>query len=217
MGKAFARIFVFATVLALVVFGGWWAYDTGLFKSAAERDTSVPNPPAQVEGEDFTPKDAGAPARPGDANAEREWMTVFSPADPSTVQASEGAKAEIIGSGDSQAIRVASSSADASVTFDVGEGILERLAGGKAVFDVIARSEEGKATQISITCDFAGFGDCGRKRYEIGYERGEYLFEIAFPQSAPGGAGSITIVSDLANAGKAVEIFLIRASPAKSE
>lgn len=209
------RLFILATVVAAVGFGIWWAVDTGLFKSASERDTSVPNPPANTGEEDFTPKDAGAPQKPGEADSAREWITIFSPKDPTSVQAGAGASAEVIGGTDSQALRIVSSSADATVAFDVGEGVLERLSGQKAVFDIVARSLDGQPTQISVTCDFAAFGNCGRKRYEVGYETGEFLFEIQFPNSAPGGGGAITVVSDVANGGKALDIVQIRAARAE--
>lgn len=212
-----ARLFVAATLVAAVGLATWWAYDTGLFMSAEERDTSVPNPPARVEGEDFVPKDAGAPQKPGEDGRELQWITVFSPKDPTSVQASAGAKAEIIGAGVAQALRISSTSADAAVTFDVGEGVLAELAGGKVVFDIVARSEEGKPTQMSVSCNFAGFGDCGRKRYEIGHEQNDYLFEMAFPEGNPGGSGTISVISDISNDGKAVEIFQIRAARAASE
>lgn len=209
------RLFILATVVAAIGFGIWWAIDTGLFKSASERDTSVPNPPANTGEEDFTPKDAGAPQKPGDADAAREWITIFSPKDPTSVQAGAGASAEVIGGADSQALRIVSSTAESTVSFDVGEGVLERLSGQKAVFDIVARSLDGQPTQISVTCDFAAFGNCGRKRYEVGYETGEFLFEIQFPQSAPGGGGTIAVVSDVANGGKALDIVQIRAARAE--
>ena len=53
--RPFARMFLVATLLAAVGIGGWWVFQTGLLKTPAERDTTVPNPPATVESEDFTP------------------------------------------------------------------------------------------------------------------------------------------------------------------
>lgn len=209
------RLFVLATVLALLALGAWWAIDTGLFKSASERDTSVPNPPAQAGEEEFTPKDAGAPQKPGEADAAREWITIFAPRDPTSVDARTGASAEVIGNGEAQVLRIASSTGEAAVAFDVGEGVLERLSGGKAIFDIIARSREGEPTQIAVICNFAGFGDCGRKRYEATYETGEFLFEIQFPDEAPGGGGTIAVVSDVSGGGKALDVVQIRAARAE--
>ena len=44
----FARFLAGTVVLALVVIGAWWIITTGAFQSAAERDTSVPNPPLEL-------------------------------------------------------------------------------------------------------------------------------------------------------------------------
>ena len=74
---------------------------------------------------------------------------------------------------------------------------------------------QDKETQISVNCDFGELGDCGRKRYEVGYERGEYLFEVELPAKSPGAGGSIAINSDFANEGKAVDIYEIRVSVAE--
>jgi hypothetical protein len=89
---------------------------------------------------------------------------------------------------------------------------LQQIAGRKAVFDIIARAEEGKETQISVNCDFGELGDCGRKRYAVGYQRGEYLFDVELPDQNPGASGSIAIASDITSGGAAVDIYEIRVS-----
>jgi len=205
-----ARFFAAVIIVAALGLGAWWAVDTGLFLSPGERDTSVPNPPATVDGEDFAPKDDGAPQKPGEA--EREWITVFTPEDAAAVQVPSGASAEVVGSGDDRALRIRSSAADIAVSFDVGRGVLEKLAGHKAVFDISARAEDGKTTQISVACKFGALGDCGRKRYEVGFAPGEFLFEIALPDRDPGGAGVITVIPDVSNGGKALDVLRIRAA-----
>ena len=90
--------------------------------------------------------------------------------------------------------------------------MLEQVAGKHAVFDIVARAEEGKSTQISVDCNFGELGDCGRKRYEVGYEKGEFLFDIVLPDKAPGAEGTIAINTDIDNAGKAVDIYEIKVS-----
>jgi hypothetical protein len=113
-------------------------------------------------------------------------------------------------------IRIRSSASGSAIIFDVGQGILERIAGKKAAFDIVARaSEEGKDTQISVTCSFGELGDCGRKRYAVGHERNEYLFDVQFPDKHPGAAGTIAINSDFDKQGKSVDIYEIRVSIAE--
>ena len=91
--------------------------------------------------------------------------------------------------------------------------MLEQIAGKKAVFDIVARAEEGKETQISVDCNFGELGDCGRKRYAVGYEKRRIsVRDRAAGQAARAPAASIAINSDFANEGKAVDIYEIRVS-----
>ena len=48
--------------------------------------------------------------------------------------------------------------------------MLDQIAGKHAIFDVIARAEDGKDTQMTVDCDFGELGDCGRKRYAVVHE-----------------------------------------------
>ena len=213
--RPFAAMFVVVTLAAAIGAGVWWGMSTGLFKSLAEIDTSVPNPPTVTAEEDFDPDEEpiGAPALPGTAD-QRDWIGVFSPADASTVAAPAGTEAATMSDDTGTFLRLRSNS-DAAVVFDVGQGVLEKLAGKRVVFAVVARAEEGKETQISISCNFGELGGCGRKRYAVGYERGDFLFEVAFPQKQPGAAGTIAIVSDIGGEGKAIDVYEIKASPAE--
>ena len=83
------------------------------------------------------------------------------------------------------------------------------------VADIVARAEDGKDTQMSVSCNFGELGDCGRKRYAVGHERNEYLFDVAFPDKQPGAAGTIAINSDFEGQGRAVDIYAIRVSVAE--
>jgi hypothetical protein len=154
----------------------------------------------------------GAPLKPGEQEALENWVMVFSPDDPTSVAAAAGARAEVVEAGGEKALRIASRSGGASVRFDVGQGILEQIAGKRAVFDIIARTGDGPETQMSVACDFGALGDCGRNRYIVGAQRSEFLFEVEVPAGVPDGAGQIEVVPDVENAGKAVEIIQIRVS-----
>jgi hypothetical protein len=183
--------------------------------TAAERDTTVPNPPRTIESEDFSPEDEASGEPPplhSEATVERNWITVFTPSDPTLANSPAGATAEVMQDESGAFLRVRSGESGAAVLFDVGQGILEQAAGKKALFDIVARAEEGQETEISVDCNFGELGDCGRKRYLVGYERGEYLFEIALPERDPGAGGTIAINSDFANGGKSVDIYEIRIS-----
>ncbi len=214
--RPFAIAFVLATLVAAAGMAGWGALQLGMFKTAAQRDTTVPNPPLTVEDEDFSPDEDENPSTPpplnSEATADRNWIDVFTPADPTLVSAPAGATAEVMQDESGSFLRIRSGSSGAAVLFDVGQGILEQASGKKALFDIIARAEEGQETEITVDCNFGELGDCGRKRYLIGYERGEYLFEVGMPARDPGAGGTIAINSDFSNEGKSVDIYQIRVS-----
>ena len=122
------------------------------------------------------------------------------------------AKADVVQDDTGSFLRIRSGASGSAISFDVGQGVLEKLAGKHAVFDIVARAEDGKDTQISVDCNFGDLGDCGRKRYAVGQQRNEYLFDVKFPDKPPGAAGSIAINSDFDKQGKAVDIYEIRVS-----
>ncbi|WP_136619875.1 MULTISPECIES: hypothetical protein [Mesorhizobium] len=204
-------IFLTVTLLAAVGIGLFFAMQTGVFKTQAQLDTAPPQAPPTVDDDDFTPADSG-PAKPGDADQARDWINVFSPADASHVSAPSDAKAEVMKDDTGSFLRIRSGASGSAISFDVGQGVLEKLAGKHAVFDIIARSEEGKETQISVDCNFGELGDCGRKRYAVGQQQNEYLFDVRFPDKRPGSAGTIAINSDFDKQGKAADIYEIRVS-----
>ncbi|MFD1198087.1 hypothetical protein ACFQ3K_07140 [Brucella gallinifaecis] len=152
-----------------------------------------------------------APIKEGDDPEGRRWINIFTPANATQLSVQGRATAEIQREGSNSFVRVQTAGVEDSVTFDVGEGVLNQLAGKKATFDIVARSDDGKTTQMTVICDFAGLGDCGRRRYDVRDSVSDFLFDQEFPagQSA-GRAGKIIINSDLSGSGKPVDIYAIR-------
>lgn len=213
--RPFAAMFFAVTLFTAGAIGLWWAAQTGLLKTAAERDTTVPNPPRTFESEDFIPEDEEpilAPKKPGETDALKNWISVFTPADVTQVSAPTDASAQVAESDDGPVLRIRSGTSGSAVLFDVEQGVLEQIAGKHAIFDIVASAEEGSETQISVSCNFGELGDCGRKRYAVGRELGEFLFEVELPNASPGAGGTIAISSDISNQGKAVDIHEIRVS-----
>lgn len=209
-------IFVVATLLAAAGIGLYFAKQNGVFKTAAELDTGPPEPTPMLDDEDSSqPAEPGSPQKPGEADQSKNWINVFSPTDPTHVSAPSDAAAEVMKDDTGQFLRIRSGASGSAIAFDVGQGVLEKLAGKHAMFDIVARSEEGKETQISIDCNFGDLGDCGRKRYAVGHERNEYLFDVQFPDKHPGAAGTIAVNSDFDQKGKSVDIYEIRVSIAQ--
>ncbi|MCO5070951.1 MAG: hypothetical protein M9944_07050 [Rhizobiaceae bacterium] len=208
--RPFVGLFVTAALLALGVGGLMFAFQTELLKSADERDTSVHNPPVDLGTEDYTPSNDGPPPLGEVAPSQQQWITVFSPGTPATVSAPSNTRAEAMQDESGQFLRIRSSEDGSAVSFDVGPGILEQLAGRKAVFNITARGEEGQTTEMSVACNFGDLGDCGRRRYEVGYETGDYLFEVTFPDKRAGSSGTIAINSDFSGQGRSIDIYGIR-------
>ncbi|KUM23539.1 hypothetical protein AU467_09345 [Mesorhizobium loti] len=208
-------IFVAATLIAAAGIGLYFAKQTGVFKTAAELNTGPPEPTPTLEGEESSQPDTGSPQKPGEADQSKNWINVFSPSDPTHVSTPSDAGADVMKDDTGQFLRIRSGASGSAIAFDVGQGVLEKLAGKHAMFDIIARSEEGKETQISVDCNFGEFGDCGRKRYAVGHERNEYLFDVQFPAKHPGAAGTIAVNSDFDKQGKSVDIYEIRVSIAE--
>jgi hypothetical protein len=208
-------IFLSVTLLAAAAIGLFFAAQTGVFKSSAQLDTAPPQAPPTVDGDDFTsPADTASPLKPGEAEQARDWINVFLPSDPALVSAPSDTTAEAMQDDTGSFLRIRSGASGSAISFDVGQGVLEKIAGKHAVFDIIARSEDGKETQISVDCNFGELGDCGRKRYAVSHERNEYLFDVQFPDKHPGAAGTIAINSDFDKKGKSVDIYEIRVSTA---
>lgn len=156
-----------------------------------------------------------APIKEGEDPEGRTWINIFSPADATRMSVQGGATADIMREGTNSFVRIQSKGANDTVTFDVGEGVLNQLAGKKATFDIVGRSDDGQTTQMSVNCDFANLGDCGRRRYDVRDSVNDFLFDQEFQagQSA-GRGGKITINSDLSGSGKVVDIFAIRVTTA---
>jgi hypothetical protein len=197
-----AGLLIFLVIIGLAV---WTAVELGFLNLSARQGT------AQVE-EPAAGGDNSGPRKPGEVEALENWIVVFSPDDPTTVQALDGAKAEVVDASGENVMSINSGPTGAPIQFDVGQGVLEQIAGKRAVFDIVALTGDGPETQMSVACDFGSLGDCGRNRYLVGPQRSEFLFEVEVPAGTPSGAGSITIVSDVENGGKALSIAQIRVS-----
>jgi hypothetical protein len=208
--RGWAFLFILVTLLAFLIMGLWVAYTTGSLKLRSESDTPVEDVVS------IAPQDAPAPGSapvPAAAPAENDWLMIFRPDNPGDLVVDPTIKAELAGSGPLAHLRIepaASSGAESAVIFSIGKGILEQIAGKSAVFDIVAAADDNNPTQISVLCDFAGLGDCGRKRYRIDAATSDNLFQIEFPEGAPAGDGQVIINPDVDGKGRSLEIYAIK-------
>jgi len=197
--RPIALILVILALLAVIVLGLWWII------GGVPRQVESPNSDTAVSA-----NSENAPARLDESTAEeQEWISIFSPTDPTTANAPAGASAEALQDGEEAYLQIGAEGPDTAVTFDVGQGVLERLAGRRAVFSLNARAAEGE-TEISISCDFGSLGDCGRTRYAVSSAPSEYLFEVQFPDERPSAGGRISIVPDVEGQGRMLDVFSLR-------
>lgn len=206
--RKFAVMFLIVVLLAAIGMGVWWTIQSGILLPIEARDSSVPNPPTELESENFRPESLPDDVTGGSV-ADSDWITIFDPSDSTEVTVPNQVDAEIVEL-DSQAYLRVRSIGGSEVLFDIGQGTLERLSGGKALFSISAIAEEGNPTQISVACDLAELGNCGRKRYEVGSTPGEFLFEIDLPARQPDAAGTLAINPDISGTGLPVYIREIR-------
>ncbi len=209
--------FVMVVVTLGAAFGAalWWAETSGLLKSAEERDTSVANPPATVQSEDFDGSQ-GLTTLGSQSGFTGDWIEVFNPAEPSKLTPRSRAKVEPVNDEAGPRVRITSAAADAEgdVLIEVPVSALEQLSGKTSTVALTVRSGADKPTQFSVECEFASLGDCGRHRFTVNDEKVDMLFKVTFDRSlAPSEPGRILINSDVAGSGHSLNLFAIRILP----
>ena len=178
--------------------------------SEEERDTSVPNPPASVEMENF----AGSP-RPQGRFGE-EWITVFTPDDITDVTESSDASVELVDNGGRQALKILSQNPDeeGEAAFKIGAGVLQSMANRESLIALTLRSSSEEPTQIYVRCNLPGLGDCGRRRFDVSYEVQDVIFSVNLSgKTFNGGEGQLLINSDVSGDERGIDLFSIRIRP----
>jgi hypothetical protein len=215
-GLGFSLVLI--TCLSVLVMGMWFAVSNGALRLRGTQDvadTTVTVAPQDLPEAEKPAAPAGeqtAAQLPAATPAEN-WLMIFRPDNPGELVVDPTISANVKGSGPLAHLRVEpakSSTGDAAVVFSIGQGVLEQIAGKRAVFDIVAAADDGNPTQISVFCDFAGLGDCGRKRFQIDAATSDNLFQIEFPAGQPTGGGQIVLNPDVEGKGRALEIYAIK-------
>ncbi|WP_414815691.1 regulator [Rhizobium sp. IY2] len=224
--KFFSRLLVWCVLLAFIGIGAWWAHTSGLLLTAAERDTSVANPPASTQPEDFTGNDdsAGNTASPTDQpvtidpqnSFSADWIPLFKPEDADKIQSGPKARTEKITENDGPAIRLISESgaADGNISISVPSSVLQQLAGKSSTIALTLQSTTDEPTQVTVECNFQSLGNCARHRFNVTREKSDALLQVKFDRSlAPNAPGTLTINSDLDDKARGINLFAIRILP----
>ncbi|MHC2363285.1 regulator [Rhizobium leguminosarum] len=224
--KFFSRLLVWCVLLAFIGIGAWWAHTSGLLMSAAERDTSVANPPASTQPEDFTGNDDGdgnaashtdQPVTIDPQNSfSADWIPLFKPEDADKIQSGPRARTEKIAENDGPAVRLISESgtADGNISISVPPSVLQQLAGKSSTIALTLQSTTDEPTQITVECNFQTLGNCARHRFNVTREKSDALLQVKFDRSlAPNSPGTLTINSDLDGKARGINLFAIRILP----
>ncbi|MGO6833569.1 regulator [Rhizobium ruizarguesonis] len=224
--KFFSRLLVWCVLLAFIGIGAWWAHTSGLLMTAAERDTSVANPPASTQPEDFTGNDdsAGNAASHTDQpvtidpqnSFSADWIPLFKPEDADKIQSGPRARTEKIAENDGPAVRLISESgtADGNISISVPPSVLQQLAGKSSTIALTLQSTTDEPTQITVECNFQTLGNCARHRFTVTREKSDALLQVKFDRSlAPNSPGTLTINSDLDGKARGINLFAIRILP----
>ncbi|MBP2548170.1 hypothetical protein J2858_001063 [Neorhizobium galegae] len=213
----FSRLFIWLTMLTFIVMGGWWAWTSGLFLTAAQRDTSVPNPPATVSEEDFS---GAAPGTPSGFDPQHgfssDWLEVYGPNRKAAAAAGASATVETVAMADGPALRITSTSPSQSgdVAIEVPVDVLRELSGKTSTIALTLQSAADSSVQVAVRCDFSSLGDCARHRIAASQERADSLFRVTFDRTlAPTQPGRIYINSDILGGRSSIYLFSVRVLP----
>ncbi len=213
-----ARLFIYFTLLAFIGLGAWWVYSSGLLLSPSERDTGVPNPPPEVQSEDFNGAEATPqPSVEAGRGFSDAWEDVFN-AERGTngIQTASLSVVEPITTPAGKAVRLTSrvGEADGNVSITVPAEVLKEMAGKSSTISITLQSSSDRQTQLSVSCDFGSLGDCSRHRFTATPERADMLINVAFDRTlAPNSPGRIIINSDIDGNGLPVNLYSVRILP----
>lgn len=209
-----SRLFIYLIFFTFIGMGIWWAYTAGLFLTAAERDTSVPNPPASVEEEDFS--GIPTPALDPKQGFSSDWLEIYGSTGKGKVAPGAQAKAETIAMADGPALRITSASPEApgDVGIEVPVDVLRELAGKTSTIALTLQAGADQSVQLAVRCDFASLGNCSRHRVMATQERSDTLFRVTFDRTlAPTQPGRILINSDILGSRQPILVYSIRVLP----
>ncbi|MFD1745270.1 hypothetical protein ACFSE1_07345 [Rhizobium helianthi] len=209
-----ARLFIYLIFFTFLGVGLWWAYSAGVFMSYAERDKSVPNPPASIQEEDFN----GAPTTALDPKQgfSSDWLEIYGHDVKARVSPGPQASAETVAMADGPALRITSSTPDTAgdVAIEVPADVLRELAGKTSTLAMTLQAVGDQSVQLAVRCDFSSLGDCSRHRVTATQERSDTLFRLTFDRGlAPTQPGRIFINSDILGGKQPVLVYSIRVLP----
>ncbi len=209
--KPYAKMLLWAIILAGIGVAGWWAVTFGPDLLKSRDDGSVPNPDPTIESGAFVPEGESSTGR---------WIVAFSPDDNAdNIVTEDRGKAELVQDGDRSVARLSSNRGSASntVRIKVPKGVIEPLRARAATFEVRLKTNNIAEQQFAIFCEFGAMGNCGRKRFSAGKDEKPFIFDVLIndAQLAAGADAFLAINTDLSGGGNPLDMISIRVRSGK--
>lgn len=223
--KFFSRLLVFCIVVAFLGMGAWWIKTSGVLLTAAQRDTSVRNQPAQVTPDDDdndnnadldSGSNAGLATIDPQDRFSADWIQIFGPTDAAKAVSGAQAKIENVSENEGPTVRLTSQSSgtEGNVAIAVPAATLQKLSGKPATVAMTLQAITDAPTQITVECSFGTYGGCGRHRFDVTRQKSDALFQLRFDKPLPADAtGNLVFNSDVDGKSTGVNIYAIRVLP----
>ncbi|QLF69270.1 hypothetical protein FE840_006785 [Peteryoungia desertarenae] len=213
---AFARLFIYGTILTALGTGAWWVYTSDFMLTAEERNLGLPTPQPRVQAEDFTGSSAGPQAVNERGGFSDEWLDVFAPQQIAAIRPRPNSLVDVVTASDGTAVRILSSSGDPSgaVEITVPTEVLRQMAGRSSTIALTLQSTDDEPVELSVSCDFSRLGDCSRRRFTANAQKADALFRVSFENGmAPANAGRLVINGDVTGSGRGINLYSVRILP----
>ena len=228
--KFFSRLLVFCIIVAFLGMGAWWVKTSGLLLSVSQRDTSVHNPPAHVDPQDYngdqdsdnsddtmySGNNAGLATIDPQDRFSADWIQILGPADAAKAVSGAQAKAENANENEGPTVRLTSQtpSPAGNIAIPVPSAALQKITNGRATVAMTLQSTTDTPTQITVECDFGGLGGCGRHRFDVTRQKADALFQLRFDKALPSDAkGNLVFNTDVDGKVTGVNVYAVRVLP----
>ncbi|WP_114389105.1 hypothetical protein [Notoacmeibacter marinus] len=183
--KPFVWLLLISTLVVFGILGiGFWMISNADYEFVLEQFLQETEP-----GEDYTPE-----ARLGGATDDRTQFVLYDAGDRSEPRTQGNLETSIVETGQAMALRVTGGgSEDDALIVPISETQLSELSGLPFTVAVRASSKAENGASLLVSCDFAGLGDCGNRRYQVEATAGDLLFAGTMGDGSPDGEGQIRI------------------------